>query len=553
MDSHDPTLGAAPGDLGQRMKRALPHLALVVCLLVFSVRAVTSMVQESATWDETHYFALGKYLLQHGAWNVSGSILHPPFSYYVQSLPLLFVPTDSTVFHPIASPESHLRLLAGVDGSDTIRGQVLLSSPLNHDDRLLTLSRLTMVFVALLLGCFVYLWSYSLYGARSAVFAAVLFTFCPNMLAHARLITPDIVLTTFSLLTVYFLWRLCRSPRLAYALLGGASLGLTLLSKFTGALLVPVALLLVLLWWVKKGRPSLARVACFFAVGIVVLFLGYGLDLTPYVQGIRYQRELAGLGHPSFLLGSYSDAGWWYYVLASIVMKTPLAVLAFVGISIVVFVGKVRSGAWIDEAFLLLPAIAFVAFFSFEHQATGLRYVLPIFPLLYVFSSRAVEALWSKATHVALFAALGAWYLGASWYIHPHYLAYFNELAGGPSNGYRCLVDSNLDWGQDLKGLGRFMERNNIPRIRLSYFGSDSPQRYGIAYDWLPSVVLVNPSPEKKKRAYRHGWFAISATNLQGVYFENKSLFAWLRDKEPVARLGYSIFVYHVEGEDAEP
>jgi hypothetical protein len=114
-------------------------------------------------------------------------------------------------------------------------------------------------------------------------------------------------------------------------------------------------------------------------------------------------------------------------------------------------------------------------------------------------------------------------------------------------------VDSNLDWGQDLKGLGRFMERNNIPRIRLSYFGSDSPQRYGIAYDWLPSVVLVNPSPEKKKRAYRHGWFAISATNLQGVYFENKNLFAWLKDKEPVARLGYSIFVYHVEGEDREP
>ena len=152
---------------------------------------------------------------------------------------------------------------------------------------------------------------------------------------------------------------------------------------------------------------------------------------------------------------------------------------------------------------------------------------------------------------MALFAALCAWYVGASWTIHPHYLAYFNEIAGGPSRGYRCLVDSNLDWGQDLKRLERFMEENDIPRIRLSYFGSDSPQRYGIAYDWLPSVVLVDPSPERRKPILRQGWFAISATNLQGVYFENKNMFAWLRERQPVARLGYSMFIYHLDGEDA--
>ena len=180
------------------MKRVLPRLALALCLLVFSLRAVTSMVQDSATWDETHYFALGKYLLQHFTWDVSGSILHPPLSYYIHSIPLLFVPTDPTVWHPVPPGDSRLDLLAGVDGSDTIRGQILLSSPLNRDDRLLTLSRLMMVSTALLLGCFVYLWSCSLYGAKSAVFAAVLCSCCPNILAHARLITPDIVLATFS-------------------------------------------------------------------------------------------------------------------------------------------------------------------------------------------------------------------------------------------------------------------------------------------------------------------------------------------------------------------
>ena len=138
------------------------------------------------------------------------------------------------------------------------------------------------------------------------------------------------------------------------------------------------------------------------------------------------------------------------------------------------------------------------------------------------------------------------WYIGASTYIHPHYLAYFNEFVGGPGNGYKYLVDSNLDWGQDLKGLKAYMQSHGIPRIYLSYFGSDSPQRYGIAYDWLPSFVLNNPDPQKHEIVLK-GWVAISATNLQGVYFTDKNLFARLRERQPAAKIGYSIFIYNMD------
>jgi hypothetical protein len=90
------------------------------------------------------------------------------------------------------------------------------------------------------------------------------------------------------------------------------------------------------------------------------------------------------------------------------------------------------------------------------------------------------------------------------------------------------------------------MEKHGISRIHLSYFGSDSPERYGISYDWLPSYVLRNPTREKQELSPK-GWVAISATNLQGVYFKNKNWYAWFRERKPVAKIGYSIFVYKMD------
>ena len=140
------------------------------------------------------------------------------------------------------------------------------------------------------------------------------------------------------------------------------------------------------------------------------------------------------------------------------------------------------------------------------------------------------------------------WYPVGSLTIWPDYLAYFNELAGGADNGYRYLVDSNLDWGQDLKGLKRFMDDRGIDRIYLSYFGTDSPARYGIQYDWLPSYELENPDPSKTAiDLKRQRYLAISVTNLQGVYMEPNTMYRWLDRYTPVAKIGYSIFVYYLE------
>jgi 4-amino-4-deoxy-L-arabinose transferase-like glycosyltransferase len=347
-------------------------------------------------------------------------------------------------------------------------------------------------------------------------------------------------------MTLYYFWRLLRNQQLADAFVGGACLGLALLAKFTSVLLFPICLGLMILWQTKSKALNIRQIIIFAITGVVVLFLGYGMHIGHYFDGILYQQEQAHIAYRRFLMGQFSTDGWWYYYPVVFLIKTPIATMVFLAISIVWFIGRAAKGEWINETFLLLPAIFILGFFCLNSHDMGLRYILPIYPFLFVFASKAAQIFLSSKMLRGIYIGAIIWYIGASCYIHPHYLAYFNELIGGPDNGYKCLVDSNLDWGQDLKGLKAFMQKHAISRINLSYFGSDSPERYGIAYNWLPSFYLRNPNPEYHEGALK-GWVAISATNFQGVYFDNRNIFAWLRWRKPVAKIGYSILIYKLD------
>jgi 4-amino-4-deoxy-L-arabinose transferase-like glycosyltransferase len=524
-------------------EQILPVILIVLSLALFVAKAATSLVQESSTFDETSYFGLGKYLLQNRRWDVPGSISHPPLSYCLAGIPLLFCSTDEKLWQYDPALKRDREFLGD---NDIFRGQALLASPANQGDLMLDWSRLMIVLTAVLLGGFVCWWSHLLYGKWSAILAAVLFSFSPNILAHARLITPDLTLTTFFFITVYFFWRLLKEGQTGGAVLAGISLGLALLSKFPSLLLFPICFALLILWRMKCRGPGLRPCLIFVLLGVGILCLGFEMNLKPYFDGIRYQYEHGSSGRRSFLMGQLSNQGWWYYFIVVFLVKTPVATMIFLAVAAALFIGKARQGQWIDEAFLLVPAAVVFCFFSLSNRAMGLRYILPVYPFLFVFASGAARAFLSNRKGIGLCAGLVAWYVGASCWIHPHYLAYFNELVGGPDNGYEYLVDSNLDWGQDLKGLKKYMDEHGISKINLSYFGTDSPERYGISYNWLPSFYLRDPDPQHHESVLK-GWVAISATNLQGAYFD-KDIFAWFRGRKPVAKIGYSIFIYKMDG-----
>ena len=129
--------------------------------------------------------------------------------------------------------------------------------------------------------------------------------------------------------------------------------------------------------------------------------------------------------------------------------------------------------------------------------------------------------------------------------MYPHFLAYFNELAGGPRQGYRVLVDSNLDWGQGLKDLSRQLQKRGNPPIVLSYFGVADPSYYHIRYFPLAYYTNVDRR-EGVTLPAKNGplFFAVSATNLEAVYFVDKKLFSWLKKRPMAFVAGDSIFVY---------
>jgi hypothetical protein len=203
-----------------------------------------------------------------------------------------------------------------------------------------------------------------------------------------------------------------------------------------------------------------------------------------------------------------------------------------------------------DAVALWLPVAAYVALTFTRGLQIGHRHLLPLLPFVFLAAGEAAAALAvsrARAARVAV-ALLAACYAFGTLRTHPHHLAYFNEVAGGPANGYRHLVDSNLDWGQDLKRLAEWWRAAGKPPLKLSYFGSADPAYYGLEAEALPGYSAPH-APRVTRAVARGELLAVSATNLQGVYLdpEDRPLMDHIRGMAPVARVGYSILVYRAD------
>ena len=134
-----------------------------------------------------------------------------------------------------------------------------------------------------------------------------------------------------------------------------------------------------------------------------------------------------------------------------------------------------------------------------------------------------------------------AWLGSETAFAYPNYLAYFNEMAGGPKNGYKYVTDSNVDWGQDLKRLTKWVNDNHIDKIRVDYFGGGDVEHY------LGSKAIIWHA----NMGQEPGWYAISATFLQNsLYYKitrGEADYEWLRERRPTAEIGGSILIYKIE------
>jgi hypothetical protein len=283
-----------------------------------------------------------------------------------------------------------------------------------------------------------------------------------------------------------------------------------------------------------------------------------------YILGIDTQKVDFEKKLRSYLGGEWKEDGWWYFYLYAMCVKVPVGtwILFFLAVGVTVLKPAASAG-WRDEITLLAPALATFLLVSSQTGFTHhLKYVLPAFPLLFVWMSKVAhpEALVSRGLRVAVVVAL-AWAVGSSLWVYPHSLSYFNEPAGGPDRGHEYLHSSNMDWGQDLYYLKRWQDRHpEAQPMRLAYYGPMDPNAAGIEFapapPWPPAAELADrggPQP---------GWFAVSTNFLIGhrhpmydglgtrVAIPDPS-FEYFKRFRPVAKAGYSIWIYHISLEEA--
>ena len=233
--------------------------------------------------------------------------------------------------------------------------------------------------------------------------------------------------------------------------------------------------------------------------------------LVPNVfsQGFLFGQAKAQV-RPAFLNGEINDRGWWYYFPVAFAIKTPIAILALIAGGLVLVALRWRQLGLQDVLFVVLPIAVYTAAAMATRLNIGLRHLLPIYPLLLLLVAAAAKALLDRgrAGTIVLAAALavGAVEFGRN---YPDNLAFFNAFVGGPARGSEYLVDSNLDWGQDLKPLKAWMDANHVPHINLAYFGTAYPPYYGIDATYLAGVGVLPARRERAaarvRRRERHG------------------------------------------------
>ena len=557
--------------------------------LMFFV-AVTSMAGDSAIEDEVPHIVSGYSYLTKGDYRLNPE--HPPLIKDLAAVPLLFIrpnfPTE--------------QWQAGVNDQWS-EGANFLYKTGNNADLMLFLGRLPVILLSILLGYFVYRWAKELYGNKAGLFALTLYAFDANIIAHSRFVTTDLGIAATMFINLYFLWKFLAEPTKKRFFLVAITLAIALLTKFSAPIIIItyafVALYLIIrpkkyekgsLLFIRFFNSDFLRrfigyFLTFFSIAMIALMIVWvvyffqtinmskemfhlsindGLDkgvardilnkiadvpvlraLSHYFLGFFMVSQHATGGHTSFLLGQVSN-GWGYYYIVAFLVKTAVPTMIFIIISVLFWKSQPNKDHK-AKVILLTPILILVGFALSTRINLGIRYLLPIFPLIYVFISfmaekvsfEDVKSLFkNKVTfHTAFslfFFLLIGWAIITSLKTYPYYLTYFNELIGGPRNGMRYVTDSNLDWGQDMKRLAKYVKNNNIEKIRVEYFGGADYPEYYLGDKFI--AWNTDKTPEQ-------GYYAISVTLFQQA--QAKGQYAFLKDKKPLTTIGHSILIFN--------
>ena len=499
-------------------------------------------------------------------------------------------------YEEMHTPLARVAMATGpyLDGSRTIgrpgiwqEGYAILNQR-GDPQRLLTLARLGILPFFIFSAILVFAWARDLANDTTAVLAVLAFTSLPAVLAHSGIATTDAATMATVCATAFAMVRWLERPTPGRTIWLGLTAGLALLAKMSSLVFLPAVGLAVVIAWMLGRNPLLPYAGRAVAAGLIMLitlWAGYRFSVGPlrrgpvrppataaapahaatavplktrlqkiarlpvfpapeYYRGIQMIRGDNRLGRRNYVLGEPIQGGRWYFFPLALGVKTPIPflILTCIGGATLVAMGRRRPSA-------LVPVLASTGIFATAMAANiniGVRHIQPIFPMLSICAGLGMLRLWHWRprrpwTGPALAAALTGWLGLESARAHPDYLPYFNQLAG--SHPDEVLVDSDLDWGQDLGRLVDTLRARRVEHVWIAYHGKNDLSKVGLP----PHTELTGYSRQT-------GWIAASMYRIQlGYYGGAFDPFAWLKEYTPVTRAGRSINLYYIPPDSTAP
>jgi hypothetical protein len=563
--------------LGSLARGKAGPILVVLVMCIAAAQIISTYVILGQTWDEPFHIAAGMEWLQFKKYRVEN--LHPPLARVAVAL----------------GPFLAGRRLTGTGLSwekAWREGNNLLDGHRSYFHNL-TLARLGVLPFFLLATALVWLWSERLFGEPTGVLSALLFANLPPVLAHSGLATTDMASAALCAGALFSLTLWLDKPDFPRSLLLGAAVAAAVLAKFSALIFLPACIIPILLVRFLTNRMAGVKLfgwgkgACVAAVtAVLLIWAGYRFSTTALAspearphkridrivgaQGpfhdVAYRLVEAPLflmpefasglwslieknrgGEGSFFMGQRRTAGVWYYFPAVLAIKTPIPFILFAVIGSSGLFSKLKKVPDWRPAVPLISALVILVVCLASNINLGVRHILAIYPMISIVAGFGAATVWqSRAIGFGmplLAVVFLSWQMGSAIRTGPDYLAYFNSLAG--ANPANILVDSDLDWGQDLPRLRDALEAWHVKKLSIAYFGTADLARFH-----LPELQSLVP------HQCTMGWVAISLTTLKtgtygrpgapGFMMSGNNGFRWLENYQPVALIGSSIRLYFI-------
>ena len=560
---------------------------VIALLLILGLQLVLSIRQESQTWDEANHIFAGYRSWTHADFGLNPE--HPPMVKLLATLPLF-----SSQLKTPELQDRYFKEEAFVDGKDFLYG--------NDAEKILWRTRLAAGTITILLGLLIFLATREFFGTGAAFIALTLLAFDPNLLAHGALVTTDSALSCFMFASVYAFYRYVKVPTIWRMAVVGLAVGLALASKHTGFLVLPILLLLAFAEIARStknaigtsqirkvlGQESLKIVtslAGITLIGLVILWSFYGFryqarpdglqlspPLTEYIKGLEPHETwtistlarwhvlpesyLYGLAdvrltanfYTSYVLGKIYAHGVWFYFPIAFLIKSTVGFLVLLFMSLIV-IGARRLKCWREILFLTVPPAFYLVVAFTVGMNIGVRHILPVYVFLSVLIGGAAWAIIKRNRKWGyVVASLLVIHAVSSLRTFPAYIAYANEMWGGPSQTYKYLTDSNVDWAQQLKATKKYLDRRGVQDCWFVYFGEAVAdfKYYGIPCKPLPTVVTLWLNERLEVPVSIDGPVLISAGTLSGFEFGPGTLNPYEQFKHlaPTDVIQHGVFVF---------